>query len=83
MAISLCYNLINMAKVKKKRNKPYRGQDAAVQKPNITRISAANRSRLGQWWFDRKRILKPVLIAGAVVFVIILIIIEIVRIVGN
>jgi hypothetical protein len=69
-----------MAKQKKKRNKIYAGADAAITKPIITRISAANRSKVGQWWFDRKKSLKPILItAGAVVFVIVLIV-EIVRV---
>ncbi len=69
-----------MAKQKKKRNKIYAGADAAITKPIITRISAVNRSKIGQWWFDRKKSLKPILItAGVVVFVIVLIV-EIVRI---
>lgn len=69
-----------MVKQKKKRNKAYSGSDAADARPTITRISAVNRSRLGQWWFDRKRILRPVLIAAAVIIVVIWLIIELVRI---
>jgi hypothetical protein len=69
-----------MAKHKKKRNKVYTGEDAAITKPVITRISAANRSKFGQWWFDNKRIAKPVLITSGVVFLVIIIIIEIIRI---
>ena len=56
-----------MSKTKKKRNKKYQGADAAVTKPTITRVSAVNRSRLGQWWFDHKKLYKPLAIAGAVV----------------
>lgn len=67
-------------KQKKKRNKQYRGQDAAMNRPAVTRITAANRSKLGQWWFDRKRVLKPVLIGVAVVIVIVWLIIELIRI---
>jgi hypothetical protein len=67
-------------KVKKKRNKVYRGADAAMTRPTVTRISAANRSRLGQWWFDHKRVAKPVLIAIAVIAVVSWLIIELVRI---
>lgn len=67
-------------KVKKKRNKQYAGVDAAVTRPSVTRISAANRSKFGQWWFERKRILKPVLITLAVVIVVIWLILELVRI---
>jgi hypothetical protein len=60
-----------MSKQKKKRNKAYRGIDAAVSKPTVTRLSATSRSRSGQWWFERKRFLKPILVAGLVVIVII------------
>jgi len=70
-------------KQKKKRNKPYRGVDAAIDRPILTRISAVNRNPIGQWWFDHKRIAKPVLIAAAVIAVIIWLIIELVRISTN
>ena len=69
-----------MAKQKKKRNKAYTGADAAVTRPVITRISAANRSKIGQWWFDRKRVLKPVLITTGIILLIVWLIIELVRI---
>jgi len=68
-----------MAKNKKKRNKIYTGAEAAITKPIITRITAANRSKIGQWWFDNKKIAKPVLIAIGVVAFIVVMIIEIVR----
>lgn len=67
-------------KPKKKRNKQYRGADAAMTQPSVTRISAANRSKFGQWWFERKRILKPVLITAAVALVVIWLIFELIRI---
>lgn len=70
-------------KQKKKRNKQYRGQDAAMTRPAVTRITAANRSALGQWWFDRKKILKPIIIAVAVAAVIALLIYELIRIATN
>ena len=69
-----------MAKQKKKRNKVYTGADAAITRPIITRISAVNRSKIGQWWFDNKRIMKPVLITSGIVFFVIIIIVEIVKI---
>lgn len=69
-----------MAKQKKKRTKKYSGTDAAVTRPVVTRVTAANRSKLGQWWFERKRILKPVLITAGVVLALVWLIIEIVRI---
>ena len=67
-------------KQKKKRNKKYQGVDAAVARPVVTRVTAANRSKLGQWWFERKRVLRPILIAVAVILVIIWLIFELVRI---
>lgn len=69
-----------MGKNKKKRNKAYTGVDAAVTKPVITRITAANRSKLGQWWFEHKRIAKPVLITSGVVIIIVWLIFEVIRI---
>ena len=67
-------------KSKKKRNKQYRGIDAASPRPSITKVSAADRSKIGQWWFDRKRILKPVLIATGVILIVIWLILELIRI---
>lgn len=67
-------------KQKKKRNKVYRGADAAVTRPSVTRISAVHRSKPGQWWFDHKRIARPVIIATLVVAAIVWLIIELVRI---
>ena len=71
-----------MTKQKKKRNKVYRGADASVTKPVVTRISAANRNKAQQWWFEKKRIAKPVLIAVAVVSLIVWLIYELIRIVA-
>lgn len=67
-------------KQKKKRNKQYRGADAAMQRPVVTKISAANRSKLGQWWFERKKVLKPILIAALIIIVVVWLILELVRI---
>lgn len=69
-----------MGKQKKKRNKAYTGVDAAIDRPTITRISAVNRNNLSQWWFDHKRIARPVLIAAGVIVALIVLIIQIVRI---
>ena len=67
-------------KAKKKRNKIYQGADAAVTKPSVTRVTAVNRSKIGQYWFDNKKILKPVLIGVGVVALIVWFIIEMIRI---
>lgn len=68
-----------MAKQKKKRQKTYRGKDASVSKPSVTRISAVQRNRLQQWWFDKKRMAKPALIATIVTLVVIWLLIELIR----
>lgn len=56
-----------MAKQKKKRNKAYTGANATSARPTVTHISAVNRGKVGQWWFDNKRIAKPVLITSGVI----------------
>ena len=67
-------------KQKKKRNKVYRGADAAMTRPTVTRISAVQRTKPGQWWFDHKKVAKPVIIASLIVLAVIWLIIELVRI---
>jgi hypothetical protein len=69
-----------MAKQKKKRNKVYTGQDASISRPIVTRISAVKRNKVQQWWFEKKRIAKPVLITAGVVIVVVWLLIELVRI---
>lgn len=68
-----------MAKQKKKRNKKYSGTDAAVTRPSITRVEAVNRNKLSQWWFDHKRVAKPVLITAVVIVIVVWLIIELIR----
>ena len=70
-------------KQKKKRNKVYTGADAALSRPVITKISAANRNPISQWWFEKKRIARPIIIGVAIAFVLVILIIEIVRIATN
>lgn len=67
-----------MSKNKKKRNKKYTGADAAIVKPVITRIEAVNRNKVAQYWFEHKKIAKPVLITSGVAFVLVILIIQIV-----
>jgi len=67
-------------KQKKKRNKQYRGADAAITRPVVTKVTAANRTKVGQWWFERKKILRPVLLAIAVIIGLTWLILEIIRI---
>lgn len=68
-----------MAKQKKKRTKKYSGSGASVAQPTVTRVQAVSRSRVGQWWFDRKRVLKPVLIAMAVVAGLVVVVMQVVQ----
>lgn len=72
-----------MAKQKKKRTKKYSGVDAALTKPSITRVTAVNRSKLGQYWYEHRRILKPVLIVAGIVAAVIVLIIEIIRVLSG
>lgn len=69
-----------MPKQKKKRNKVYRGAEAAVTRPTVTKISAVKRNKVQLWWMDRKRIAKPILIATAVVLVLAWLVFELIRI---
>lgn len=70
-----------MAKQKKKRNKVYRGADASITKPVVTKISAANRNKPQQWWFEKKRVAKPALIASGVVAAVVWLIYELIRLI--
>lgn len=42
-------------RVKKKRDKTYRGEDAAVTATKVTRVSVPDRSKLGEWWIEHKK----------------------------
>lgn len=68
-----------MAKQKKKRDKAYKGADAASVRPSVTRVSAVHRNPAHQWWVDHKRIAKPVLIAAGVLAIVVVLIFEIIR----
>lgn len=68
-----------MAKQKKKRNKAYTGTDAAVTRPTITRVSAVNRSKVGQWLYEHRQLRRPAIIALVVAAVIAFIIVAIVQ----
>ena len=70
-------------KQKKKRNKAYTGIDAAVTRPVVTKITAANRNPVSQWWFEHKRVARPIIIAALVVAAVVIVIIEIVRLATN
>lgn len=66
-------------KQKKKRDKVYKGADAATVRPSVVRVSAVHRNKPHQWWIDNKRIAKPVLIAAGVLLIVVVLIFEIIR----
>ncbi len=70
-------------KQKKKRNKVYRGPDAATNKPVVTKISAVSRSKPRQWWLDNKRLAKPVIITVVVALLLMWLIYELIRIASS
>ena len=70
-----------MVKQKKKRNKKYTGADAAMTRPSVTKVQAVSRSTLGQWWYEKKRVVKPILIVSAVILVVVWLIAELIRII--
>jgi hypothetical protein len=67
-------------KQKKKRNKAYTGIDAAITRPIVTKISAVNRNPINQWWFEHRRIARPIIIAAIVAAAIIILIVQLVTI---
>jgi len=70
-------------KQKKKRNKTYTGVDAAITRPVVTKISAVNRNAVSQWWFDHKRIARPIIIAAIVVIAITILIVQLIHVASN
>ena len=72
-----------MVKQKKKRNKVYRGADASVTRPSITKLSAVHRNPLSQWWFEKKRMAKPILIAAAVAIAVVWLLFELIRLISG
>lgn len=51
-----------------------------MTRPVVTRISAVNRSKPAQWWFEHKTALRPILITLAIALFIIVMIYEIIRV---
>jgi hypothetical protein len=72
-----------MSKVKKKRNKAYQGADTAVTRPTVTRMTAANRNAVSQWWFEKKRLAKPIIIAVLVGIVVVVLLFELIRLISG
>lgn len=72
-----------MTKQKKKRTKKYSGQDAAVSRPTITRVTAVKRNKAQLWWLDRKRLLRPLFIVIAVITAAVWLVVELVRVLSG
>lgn len=68
-----------MAKKIKRRPKKLKNQLA--NKPVVTKISAVDRNVVSQWWFDKKRLIKPIVIVSLIVIVLVILIFEIYRII--
>lgn len=63
-----------MAKVKKKRNKKYQGQNSKISSPKTIHVRAVKRNKLQQWWFEKGKLFKPLIISGLVFLAIIILI---------
>lgn len=72
-----------MTKNKKKRNKVYRGKDAVMTHPVVTRVEATDRNKTAQWWFEKKRIARPIIITSLVVIAVIILILQMIRLVSG
>ncbi|MCA9341681.1 hypothetical protein KC952_04095 [Candidatus Saccharibacteria bacterium] len=70
-----------MARQKKKRNKAYKGDDAKNAPANVVRVAAVDRNKFAQWWFEKKRILKPIIITILVITIIVWLLFELLRVV--
>lgn len=67
------------AKQKKKRNKKYQGVDARVGAPQVTRVSAEERSRFKEWWLTYRQLVR---IGGTIVGILLVLMLLIVGIIG-
>ena len=72
-----------MSRKQKKRNKPYRGEDAAPTQPNIHRYQAVVRSPMAEWWFEHKRAVKIGSYIGGGALVAIYLVYELLRLIFN
>jgi len=63
-----------MARAKKKRNKKYRGADAANSRPNVIRVQAVSRNKLSQWLHDNRPKLKAVGVVAVILLIIVVVV---------
>lgn len=62
-----------MVKKKKKSNIVKSNQ------PKVIKLQASNRSKIGQWWHDKKKIIIPILRTGAIIILIIWLVIVLIQ----
>lgn len=61
----------------------YTGEDAAAPiEPVVHRYKAVDRGKFGQWWFEKKKIIKYSTITVLVILFLSWLIIELIRIIG-
>lgn len=70
-----------MSKQKKKRNKAYTGAGSNAARPQTIRIEAVQRNRVQLWWLERKKVLKPALIATVVIIIVAYLLYELLRLI--
>jgi len=68
-----------MAKAKKKRNKVYRGADSKLVSPQVIKVEAVDRNKPRQWWHEKKRIAKPIIIASLIALIVVWLLWELLR----
>lgn len=68
------------AKKQKKRNKKYQGADARITTPQVTRVSAEERSRFREWWLTYGKLAKALGVVAGILFVLVLLIVGLVGI---
>lgn len=68
-----------MSKTKKKRNKAYAGEDAKVEQPTVRRYTAIDRGKAGQWWYERKKLIKRITLWGGGGALFIFLLVEAIR----
>ncbi len=74
-----------MSRRPKKRTKKYSGEDAKrvqpVSEPVVHRYEAVERSKFGQWWFERKKMIRIIAIVVGVIILVVWLVAEIISLI--
>ncbi len=75
-----------MSRRPKKRNKKYAGEDAKQIQPGsgepiVHRYEAVERSKAGQWWFERKKLIRTIAIIVGVAILVVWMVAEIINLI--